>query len=66
MGSGGDGGTIVIVVPCFNEDPVLLHLRNTLRSVKQSLAEKYEVRLILVNDCSKDESWKKITEKAPS
>jgi glycosyltransferase involved in cell wall biosynthesis len=39
-----------------------LHLRNTLRSVKQSLAEKYEVHLILVNDCSTDRTWPALQE----
>ncbi len=51
---------ITIVVPCFNEEPALLHLRNTLRSVRQSLAERYEVHLILVDDRSTDHTWQSL------
>ena len=51
---------ITIVVPCFNEEPVLLHLRNTLRSVRQSLADLYEVHLILVDDRSTDHTWQSL------
>ena len=51
---------ITIVVPCFNEEPDLLHLRNTLRSVRQSLAENYEVHLILVDDRSTDHTWQSL------
>jgi glycosyltransferase involved in cell wall biosynthesis len=48
---------ITIVVPCFNEEATLLHLRNTLRSVRQSLAEDYEVHLVLLDDGSTDHTW---------
>ena len=51
---------ITIVVPCFNEAATLLHLRNTLRSVKQSLAKNYEVHLILVDDQSTDPTWQSL------
>jgi len=51
---------ITIVVPCFNEEANLLHLRNTLRSVRQSLAENYQVHLILVDDQSTDHTWQSL------
>ena len=51
---------ITIVVPCFNEEANLLHLRNTLRSVRQSLAENYQVHLILVDDRSTDHTWQSL------
>lgn len=48
---------ITIVVPCFNEEANLLHLRNSLRSVRQYLAENYKVHLVLVDDHSTDQTW---------
>ena len=51
---------ITIVVPCFNEEANLLHLRNSLRSVRQSLAENYQVHLILVDDQSTDHTWQSL------
>jgi glycosyltransferase involved in cell wall biosynthesis len=45
------------VVPCFNEESVLPHLRNRLRSVRQLLRREYEVFLILADDGSTDNTW---------
>jgi glycosyltransferase involved in cell wall biosynthesis len=48
---------LTIVVPCFNEEPTLRCLRDTLRSTKQLLGQKYGVHLILVDDGSTDGTW---------
>jgi glycosyltransferase involved in cell wall biosynthesis len=48
---------LTIVVPCFNEQPVLPNLRDTLRSVRHLLEKRYEVHLILVDDGSTDGTW---------
>jgi polysaccharide deacetylase family protein (PEP-CTERM system associated) len=48
---------LTIVVPCFNEEPVLPYLRNTLRSVRQSLEKKYKILVIFVDDGSTDGTW---------
>jgi UDP-N-acetylglucosamine 2-epimerase (non-hydrolysing) len=53
---------VTIVVPCFNEEPVLPYLRNRLRSVRESLERKYEVHLILVDDGSTDSTWRLMLE----
>jgi polysaccharide deacetylase family protein (PEP-CTERM system associated) len=45
---------VSVVVPCFNEAAVLPYLANTLRSVKASLEDRYELTLILVDDGSTD------------
>lgn len=61
--SPGDGGPVAdrtpisIVIPCFNEELILLYLANTLRSVRQALGRVYDVRLILVDDGSTDATW---------
>jgi polysaccharide deacetylase family protein (PEP-CTERM system associated) len=51
---------LTIVIPCFNEEPVLPYLRNTLRSVKQSLEGKYKLQLIFVDDGSSDGTWQSL------
>jgi polysaccharide deacetylase family protein (PEP-CTERM system associated) len=51
-----------IVVPCFNEEPVLPYLRNTMASVKQSLGKKYNIQVIFVDDGSTDGTWRSLRE----
>lgn len=48
---------ISIVVPCFNEEPALLSLRERLRGMNAFLRVKYDVRLVLVDDGSTDNTW---------
>ncbi|MGE0552587.1 MAG: DUF3473 domain-containing protein [Gemmatimonadales bacterium] len=48
---------ISIVVPCFQEEAALPYLANTLARVEASLAEDYEVRLVFVDDASRDRTW---------
>jgi glycosyltransferase involved in cell wall biosynthesis len=47
-------------VPCYNEEAVLPYLRNTLNSVKQSLAKKYRIHMIFVDDGSADGTWQSL------
>jgi glycosyltransferase involved in cell wall biosynthesis len=53
---------VTIVVPCFNEEPVLPYLRDRLHSVRQFLGKRYEVHLILADDGSTDNTWKMMLE----
>src|SRR5215510_9480072 len=48
---------ISIVVPCFNEEPVLLSLRERLSAMNEAFSAKYDVRLVLVDDGSTDNTW---------
>lgn len=60
-----DGATrssISVVVPVYNSEPVLPELVKRLRPVLAGLADKYE--LVLVNDGSRDQSWKVIQQLA--
>lgn len=58
----GDRVPITIVVPCFNESRVLTYLENALGEVRQHLGRKYDVSFVLVDDCSTDDTWKKMNE----
>ena len=49
---------ISIVIPVYNSEKILDELVNQLKKNLTSLTDNFEI--ILVNDFSKDESWKKI------
>jgi glycosyltransferase involved in cell wall biosynthesis len=53
---------MTIVVPCFNEEPVLPYLRERLDSVRQLLGPEYEIYLILADDGSTDGTWRVMLE----
>jgi polysaccharide deacetylase family protein (PEP-CTERM system associated) len=48
---------VSIVVPCFNEEPNLAYLCNTLKSVQLSFNE-YLLHFVFVDDASVDGTWK--------
>ncbi len=48
---------VTIVIPCFNEELILLYLANTLQSVVAELGRKYDIRLVFVDDGSSDATW---------
>ncbi|HYP12303.1 MAG TPA: glycosyltransferase [Bryobacteraceae bacterium] len=52
---------VSIVVPCYNEELIVPYLSNTLQSVQARLAH-YDLRFILVDDCSTDNTWKVLGE----
>lgn len=47
---------VTVVVPCFNEEPVIPYLGNALSEVARSLAARFALTFILVNDGSRDET----------
>jgi polysaccharide deacetylase family protein (PEP-CTERM system associated) len=53
---------VTVVIPCYNEEPTLPYLANTLRSVEQELSEKYSANFIFVDDRSSDNTAAKIEE----
>jgi polysaccharide deacetylase family protein (PEP-CTERM system associated) len=53
---------ISIVVPCYNEEPTLPYLANTLRSVEANLRENYQPEFIFVDDASTDRTFNKLNE----
>ena len=48
---------MTIVVPCFNAEFLLPRLVNTIQDVRATLADRYDVRAILVDDASTDGTW---------
>jgi glycosyltransferase involved in cell wall biosynthesis len=52
---------VTIVVPCYNEAATLPYLANTLRSVRLALSDRHDVRVILVDDASRDGTWDVMT-----
>jgi GT2 family glycosyltransferase len=48
---------VSIVVPCYNEELVLPYLANTLKSVRERLANDYDLTFLLVDDGSTDHTW---------
>lgn len=49
-----DALPVTLLVPCFNEEPVLGYLRNTLDDLQRQLADRYAFRYVFVDDGSKD------------
>lgn len=54
--------TLSIVIPCFNEEGNLPKLFSALAEVLEPLHVSYEV--VVTDDCSRDGSWKVLTESA--
>ena len=57
MQSGPQTTAITIVVPCYNEEAGLRYLRAKLTDARVLLERQYDVRIILVDDASTDETW---------
>ena len=55
--TGGPRKAVTIIVPCFNAEFLLPRLVNTIQNVRAALADRYEVRAILVDDASTDGTW---------
>ncbi len=56
-------GTGSLVVPLYNEEENVGYLQRTMIDLRQRLAGRYDVHLVLVDDGSKDETWRKMQEK---
>lgn len=48
---------VSIVIPCFNEEPTLPYLAKTLANVQMNLGTLYDLRFILVDDGSTDDTY---------
>lgn len=54
---------ISVVIPCYNEEPTLPYLANTLRGLEKDFAaNKYQANFIFVDDKSKDGTFIKLQE----
>ncbi|MGQ0643064.1 MAG: DUF3473 domain-containing protein [Gemmatimonadaceae bacterium] len=48
---------VTVVVPCYNEAPVLRYLDNTLASVEAVLSPRYDLTFLFVDDASSDGTY---------
>jgi dolichol-phosphate mannosyltransferase len=48
---------LTVIVPCHNESESLARLEFRLAQLRQALAERYELELLLVDDGSTDDTW---------
>lgn len=51
---------ISMVIPCYNSEKTIEHVVNEIMDIFKQLSYEYEI--VLINDCSKDDTWKKIQE----
>jgi polysaccharide deacetylase family protein (PEP-CTERM system associated) len=57
------GEPVTLVVPLFNEEQNVGYLQRTLTDLRQRLSGRYRVHLVLVDDASRDGTWKQLHEK---
>jgi polyisoprenyl-phosphate glycosyltransferase len=60
MGEVARREAISIVVPCYNEAEVFPYLQKALAMLADCIEQDYDVEIILVDDGSRDATWKKI------
>jgi polysaccharide deacetylase family protein (PEP-CTERM system associated) len=53
---------ISIVIPCYNEEPTLPYLANTLKGLEEDLSKNYQPEFIFIDDCSKDSTFARLQE----
>ncbi len=54
------GAPVTLVVPLYNEEQNVGYLQRTLAELRQRLAGRYWVRLVLVDDGSTDGTWERL------
>jgi hypothetical protein len=59
--SNGPTKPVSVVVPCFNEEMLVPHLKNTLDEVSDRLGHLYDVEFVIVDDGSTDNTWAKLS-----
>jgi polysaccharide deacetylase family protein (PEP-CTERM system associated) len=52
---------VSLVVPMYNERQNITYLRRTLLGFRARLASRYRIHLVLVDDCSTDDTWDLLT-----
>jgi polysaccharide deacetylase family protein (PEP-CTERM system associated) len=56
------GAPVSIVIPCYNEEPTLPYLANTLKGLEEDLSRSYKPEFIFVDDCSSDATFERLKE----
>ena len=52
---------VSVIIPCYNEELALPYLANVLRSVQSTLADRFALEFIFVDDCSTDSTAEVLT-----
>lgn len=45
-----------LVIPCYNEEATLPYLYRTIQSLKQTLSRNWDLQVVFVDDCSRDQT----------
>jgi dolichol-phosphate mannosyltransferase len=45
-----------LVIPCYNEEATLPYLYRTIQSLKQALSRSWDLEVVFVDDCSRDQT----------
>lgn len=53
---------VSVVVPCYNEEPSLGYLANTLTGLVERFSDSYDLSFVFVDDGSSDGTWEKLHE----
>jgi len=51
---------VTVVIPCCNEEPVVPVLAATLAAKALELEREYDLRFVVVDDCSQDRTWDRL------
>lgn len=58
----GDRERVAVVVPCYNEAVVLPYLARTLDRLSATMADRYDLQFVFVEDGSSDDTWEMLSE----
>ena len=48
---------VTLVIPCYNEESTLPYLHRTMQSLKHELSRQWDLKILFVDDCSKDNTF---------
>lgn len=48
---------VTLVIPCYNEESTLPYLHRTMQSLKHELSRNWDLKVLFVDDCSKDNTY---------
>jgi polysaccharide deacetylase family protein (PEP-CTERM system associated) len=48
---------VTLVIPCYNEESTLPYLHRTMQSLKHELSRNWDLKVLFVDDCSKDNTF---------
>ncbi len=52
-----DRTCVTLVIPCYNEESSLPYLYRTMQHLRHALATKWELKVLFVDDCSRDNTY---------